>query len=145
VGLLISAAADLLVRAHTAATDADRNFRSCTLSSNVGVGVCINKGPTDGRNYVFFLRVTLEVIHIMKATVAIFSVHSGDRAWWTSGLCMVKVSSSQVLLFMIRDGLTVVPGMESGMVPANLARLLRAVNLRETSSCGRTCSAAYWK
>jgi hypothetical protein len=78
VGLLISAAADLLVRTHTAATDADRNFRSCTLSSDLRVGVCINKRPTDGRNYAFFLRVTLE---IMKATVVIFSVHSRDRAW----------------------------------------------------------------
>ena len=143
VGLLILATADFLVRARIVATDADRNFRSSTLSNNVGVRVCINKRTTYGRHYVFFLRVTLQVKHIMKATVAIFPVHSRDRAWWTSGLCTINMSLSQVLLFVIRNRLTVVPGMKFGIAPPNLVRLWRDVNLRKMLGSRRTCWGTY--
>ena len=118
VCFLILTTTDSLVRAYTAAVDADGSLKPLI---DVGVGsICIvsDNRPLDGKNDVVFIRIdALLGIYFMNATVAIFPKHSWDWAGWVRGLRLVDAMRWSIII----DTLVICSRMESMVVPVDLA------------------------
>jgi hypothetical protein len=120
VCFLILTTTDSLVRAYTAAVDADGSLKPL-IDVRVGVGsICIvsDNRPVDGKNDVVFIRIdALLRKHFMNATVAIFPMHSWDWAGSMSGLRLVHAMRWSIII----DTLVIRSRMESMVVPVDLA------------------------